>query len=340
MRSVPETKSGAPPTIYTYVDYVFQPKWNIPYDWIGFLASLIKLVETYFLYTKGGFTLACICSITWLYFLVSGIFLRLWQLFTRRVGTLNIGDFDCGLDILTGSLPTVSVPGGQRKIFLGALESAQRSLPWRISWGIGALMTILSMIWTYLFLDQSSNSTVYVWAAFQGLWLLLRLLFYQTTSMVDPMATHGHKEWTWNKLTKAMKTRVLALTQALAKYQTYHHPRGLYSYREELFDTKTLIDLIERSGGPLNDGYPLGPEASTGDLVDMVTLGIIGDTTLASAAWIQGASLGGMDLYDSCLLFLEINGAVRALPATRVEADSVPSKIPKATHRLGTGAGV
>jgi hypothetical protein len=47
---------------------------------------------------------------------------------------------------------------------------------------------------------------------------------------------------------------------------------------------------------------------------------IIGDTVLASGAWMAGSTLTGMDLYDSCLIVVDVRGTLMAIPAARVLA--------------------
>jgi hypothetical protein len=54
---------------------------------------------------------------------------------------------------------------------------------------------------------------------------------------------------------------------------------------------------------------------------------VVGDTLLASAVWVHGSELTGMDLYDSCIVTISIANKVFSIPAVRVLAaasQSVP----------------
>jgi hypothetical protein len=60
------------------------------------------------------------------------------------------------------------------------------------------------------------------------------------------------------------------------------------------------------------------PSCHIGDFVDLEVLAVIGDTMLASIAWIQGCDMSCLDLYDSCIVIFKIDNQTFLIPASRV----------------------
>jgi hypothetical protein len=58
-------------------------------------------------------------------------------------------------------------------------------------------------------------------------------------------------------------------------------------------------------------------------------MAVVGDLILTSAAWMHGTALNGMDLYDSCIVFLGTKASVFAVPSARVLSQSYPAVPPK-----------
>src|SRR5437762_1669980 len=59
---------GSPLRIYTYADEQFwAPRTTNLYDWLPLLFSLIKLAETFTLWSMGEHGLYWICSLIWIY---------------------------------------------------------------------------------------------------------------------------------------------------------------------------------------------------------------------------------------------------------------------------------
>ena len=64
--------------------------------------------------------------------------------------------------------------------------------------------------------------------------------------------------------------------------------------------------------------YPLAADQTSGEAVEIKVDQIVGDTTLSSACWMFASKITGMELYDSCVLILNVNGNRNAVPAARV----------------------
>lgn len=290
----------------------------------GSVYSVSQVIELYALWMTGDRALCLVSSFAWLYFYVVAVALQLrrhWR------GQPEDGSSDW-VDILAGRLPTTTRPGGSRKLLLGTSESDRWFSSWRIVWALGCIVCIVSVIATYVFLGRAADTTFYMWSAFQMAWLLLSLMFYHFSDLTDPMAYRLLlARVPWKDLTMPMKERVLTLALALAKYQMYFHQRGIYCYEEDLLSARTLCGHLSTVGHHLQVNYPLDPSAKPGDIVDISVHAMVGDPTLASAAWIRGSNYTGMDLYDCCLLFLNVQGSLIALPVARVLSDPLTSKL-------------
>lgn len=81
--------------------------------------------------------------------------------------------------------------------------------------------------------------------------------------------------------------------------------------------------------------YPLTADLLRTEKIQINVAEIIGDTTLSSACWILGSKLTGMDLYDSCILILNVNGNKIAVPSARVLTDK--AALPKADTEAAIG---
>jgi hypothetical protein len=290
-------------------------------DWIVLLLSLIKLSEAYVLWKMQGLILCCICNVTWLYFFLAAALLQLRYTFKMKARQ-NREDHDSGtVDILAGDLPTTMRQGGDRKIFLGSSKSDHKSLSWRLTWAIGGIVCTTSLVMTYVYLGYSGNRTVYVWSGFQALWLVTRLTFHHFADAVHQTRPRMITERPWDNISPPLKHRVLELTFALGKYQAYIHPRGHYSYLEDLSSSRKLRDYLSQTDHQLCAALPGKYVPSIDKAVDVSITAVIGDTVLASAAWIvQGSKLTGLDLYDTCVVFINIGGTHFAIPSARVLA--------------------
>lgn len=121
--------------------------------------------------------------------------------------------------------------------------------------------------------------------------------------------------------------RVLNLVCALSKYQMHVHPRGPCCYDEDLQSVDKAYHLVTH--------YPLTTDLVNSDKIKINVVEIIGDATFSSACWIFGLTLTGMDLYDSCILILIINGNAITVPSARVLIDK--AALPKVDAEAAVG---
>jgi hypothetical protein len=127
----------------------------------------------------------------------------------------------------------------------------------------------------------------------------------------------------WENLDGQLKMRVRFLAVGLSMSLIHSHPRGHYAYEGDLVSLSEIRSLTLRP--ELRDHFPLDATISTDASLELSILGVIGDTTLAAVAWFSGSPLGGMDLYDCCLLFFAWQGdQILRIPAMRVLASSTP----------------
>lgn len=322
INSVPEIPPDRPLEVFTCREYPFDRPTNLWYEWVAVSASTIKLIEFCTLWINGDVALCWMSSLSWLYFLASSVTLQFLNEWLRKQND----SADDELDLVVGDLPTTKRPGGPRRIFLRTSGSDRMLLAWKLVWGLGIVISIVFLVATYVCVSTASSRTFYIWVGFQLAWLILSLLFSYFSDVIDPMAHRWLLAQVSKKdLTRSDKDRILNLTFAVARYQMYFHPRGIYCYDEELLCTPTLSNYLYQVHHRFQASYPLKASAQPGDTIDITIVAILGDPTLTSAAWLQGSPHSGMDLYDSCIIFVHVHGALVAVPAARVLSDPLTS---------------
>ncbi|KIJ47959.1 hypothetical protein M422DRAFT_777903 [Sphaerobolus stellatus SS14] len=287
--------------------------------------SLFKIAEVYTIWALGGNVYTgMISSIPWLYFFLVAIAVEVQEQIIKRWPEIEPGN----VDIIAGQLPAVGYEGGKRKVVLGAFDNPKLSLRWKIMWGAGALLCSSSLVLTYFLLGQEPRVVLFAWVGFQILWLALRISLYHFAERDDTLWEHALVGRSLDSLSLYMKHRVLLLTLALSKYQAHIHPRGEYSYKEDCFSGKEIALLRTAS---MSHSYPFN-NAGLSSSLKLRVIGVIGDTTLSSAAWITGKSkLTPMVVYDSCIVIFSLppilgpnaRHITLAVPAVRVLSASV-----------------
>ena len=324
LNSIPEIQPGCPLVVFTYRDYPFDRPTHLWHEWVAIMASIVKLFELCTLWINGDLALCWISSFNWLYFFASSVILQFWREWLRKWKDSTNDE----QDFVAGHLPTTKRPGGPRRIFLGTSGSDRMLLAWHLVWGLGIVSSIVSLVATYVFVSTSGNRTFYIWVGFQFAWLILSLLFSYCSDVLDPMTHRWLVARVAKKdLTKSDKDRLVSLTFAVATYQQYFHPRGIYCYDEELLCTRSLSDYLYRVHHQFQATYPLNPSLQPGDMADITIVAVVGDPTLSSVAWLQGSLHSGMDLYDCCIVFAQVKGALVAVPAARVLSDPLTSAV-------------
>lgn len=247
------------------------------------------------------------------------------------------------VDIVVGELPTPLLPGGPRKIVLGLPCNIRRHYVWKIVWGAGALVNCLAVLCTFLFLGSQTIEVVYIWVGFQIFWLVIRTLVYNFLA-VGHVRRNIMVSQPWEMATISARRRLVGLVMGLAKQQITVHPRGAFSYQEDLINATEIMRLYGTAGNRLFNVFPIA-KIPHNQNTNIKIIGIVGDTVLRSSAWFQGVSVLSPDLYDCALVFIDIEGSVFAVPCVRVLAGMPPGDVedrissfePRGTSNDGRG---
>ena len=279
-------------------------------DWIGILTSISKLVELSVMWKHNAISLCLTSGIYWTVFFLTATLLQICGLSREYPKTNRIRK----VDLLAGQLPTPMKVGGSHKILLGAPENVRQSALWRISWAIGSVASVAAVIATYVTLGRQPARVFAVWTGFQFFWLAMRSIFYHFAegkeSVLHYPASLGKD---WKGIPMHLKARIRRLVFALSQYQINLHPRGIESYEED----KKSLERIENVQAVFT---PTSEEVGRGKF-DLSVVAIVGDTLLSSAAWVLGSKFTGLQLYDSCIIILDVRGSTVAIPCARVLSD-------------------
>ncbi|GJJ14367.1 hypothetical protein Clacol_008631 [Clathrus columnatus] len=349
---VPETGDGSF-RVFAYADYTYIRIHNTGFQVTAIILSLLKFSETavlHFFYNAP--LLAVISTLPWIYFFIAAVLIEIHEMRLKRIPIIRDGE----LDIIAGTLPTVTHPGGSKRIILGLSKYAGQTIWWRVFWGAGAVLCLICLIMTYFIMGQQTQGVSFVWICFQTLWMLARMALYHLGDFEDP---HGHRtlsEKMEEKRPKEWRSRVLRLTASVAKYQTSVHPRGDVAYKNDSYSIEKLCQLYRDQ---ILDLFPLSLVQETITTITTIKLNIlkvVGDPILSSASWIVGENLTPMDLYDSCIVTFSLLADrddepppyIFSVPAARVysytdpkingeENISLRQYVPKGTPNIGIG---
>lgn len=283
-------------------------------DWIGILISTAKLVEVAILWRNDAVILSLIGALSWLYYFISAALLQLCGVSREYSETDKV----CEVDLVAGQLPTPMKAGGSHKILLSAPENVRNHMLWKAFWATGSLISTVAVLATYISLGLQQARGFAMWTGFQFFWLAARSAFYHfaegTSSGSHYPVSLGED---WKAIPYHFKTRIRRLALALSTYQIHLHPRELHSYEEDMHPLHGVKNL-QRT-------FPLTSEDIARGNVELSITAVIGDTVLSSACWILGSKLTGLQLYDSCIIILDLNGTSIAIPCARVLTDTPPS---------------
>ncbi|KAL9125924.1 MAG: hypothetical protein Q9217_004945 [Psora testacea] len=289
----------------TYVrEHIRIIRWK---DWVAIFASMLKLAEVFVLWRYEATILTLISGCSWVFFFAASILLQLLGV-SREY---HKGKTRWDVDMVAGQLPTPIRAGGQRRLLLGAPQNVRHSVYWKISWGIGSIVCTASVIVTYIILGSQETTIFAIWTGFQFSWLALRSVYYHFSEATEKIFHHPILlKNDWKTLSVQFKMRVQRLISAISKYQMLIHPRGPYCYEEDLSSYDNAHNVQYR--------FILTPEDLNEGKVKLSVTSVIGDTLLSSTAWLFGSKLSGMDLYDSCIVLLDLDGTTVAIPSARV----------------------
>lgn len=282
-------------------------------DWIYLALSSIKLVEVGVLWKYNAVTLAWVTLLTYLFFLLAAISLQIHAQLLHRTQSKPSSVVDT---MAASPLPIPSSAGGSRKIVLGVPVAERRYAIWTIVWVLSSVACTASVISIYMALGQGSDMQVFfIWTSFQVLWIGLRSTFFHMVEDRERPYLASLKGKLWAELSIPDKTRVRNLAAAAAKYQYHIHPRGPWSYNEDvdvLQDLPTVYAEYPSTISPTSTSHQISVEA------------VIGDTLLSSTSWLSGSKRGGFEFYDTCIIILSLKGSTVAIPSTRVLAACRP----------------
>jgi hypothetical protein len=326
-------------SVYTYAPYIYYRQHN-PHLQLSLLGlSLVKVGECFALWANGGGLLGIISAIPWAYFFVVATVLETHELFIAG----KPEEQDGHLDILAGQLATMTRAGGVRKIIMGASSDPRASVWYQLIWAGGAFFCASSLILTYVLLGQQTGGVVRLWAGFQAIWLIARLVVHHLTELVDTGAHRVLVERPWDALPTPMRKRVVELMVAFARYLTLVHPRELEGgrYTGDSFTSGELTSILVDTPSAMH--YPLSTPHHGHISVDVQA--VIGDTMLSSAAWISGSKgLTPKDLYDCCIVSFSLSSSASpartiAIPAVRFTTCTVMathSEVPDMETNIST----
>jgi hypothetical protein len=156
-----------------------------------------------------------------------------------------------------------------------------------------------------------------IWTIFQLVWLALKSTLFHIAEDCEKPYHANLQGQAWSKLSMQEKSRVRGLIFALARYQRHIHRRKYRSYDEDL----ELVTKLEN----IHKDFPLDPVRDS--TINVTVSGVIGDTIISSVSWIEGATQGGFDFYDTCIVLLRFGEKIMAIPAARVLSGMKPSTV-------------
>lgn len=269
------------------------------YDWIFTFATLLKFIEIFLLYHFGSQRIFLITGAIWAYCFLSAIIL---QLFHHGRAT-TIGEQSSHLDVVSGSLPTPQVMGGERRVLLGVPINLRKGRAWQTFWILGAIVCVSSLLATYTMLSKEPDICFRIWIAFQVIWLALRSTFFHFAQQVDDIKHIVTPTVVESHFPPELNLRLLGLAVRVSKYQVLNHPRGAYSYVDDTQDPVNIRNLLSAADFQLTEHVQLPANAGIESEADIVVVAVLGDTLLLSVAWLIGSSLS---LYNTkkCSQFL------------------------------------
>ncbi|RAK71346.1 uncharacterized protein BO72DRAFT_463888 [Aspergillus fijiensis CBS 313.89] len=307
LRDVPECKQDKALTVCSFSDTrcSHEPRAKEELFWLAF--SLAKLSELVVLCYLNALRLGLASIAPYTVFFLHAVVLH-WRGRIREhcEDARSRGHV---LDIIAGDLPTARKAGfGGRRVYLGIPQNFRRSTVWKVAWSLGALAYACSLPYGYSLLKKQKESVICIWTVFQVVWVLLRHAFSHFAKGADNPRCHPPNKESLDKLTIDGRKKLWHLVMGLARYQITFHPRGNYSYTEELQSYNVVVKSDIRRALP----------SDFENRSSIIITGILGDTLLAAAAWLKGSESNAMELYDCCVVSVKYNDDTISIPACRV----------------------
>jgi hypothetical protein len=293
-------------------------------DWKGLGISALKTLEVVAMWRVQGDLIWCVAGLPWFYFFICAGLLHQQRLSRGYINDTN----HIATDVIAGQLPVPSRAGNERKVILGVPQDFRRSSLWKAVWACGSIVCTASLITLYVLVATQESIAIYIWLGFQLFWLLLRSIYFHFSQVSRKGAYHSLIQGDLHSIDSTTRKRVLNLILALSQYQIHNHPRGFYSYEDELLaweSTEAISSWIQDHFRPYFDTRMVKHGDHKSKEVNFVS--VIGDTYLSSAAWLHGSKLTGIDLYDSCIAIISYTGTLFAIPSARVLGGLARNKI-------------
>ncbi|OQE13778.1 hypothetical protein PENFLA_c043G03666 [Penicillium flavigenum] len=279
----------------------------VRWDLVCLTGSLTKMIEILVMCKVHAILLGVLSALPWIYFFICAVILHQQKLTRGYISDSR------RVDIVAGQLPTPTKPGKDRKVILLAPKNFRLHFLWQAVWAIGISVSTSSLTGVYILLQQREPGITYIWLGFQVIWLLLRSIYFHISqdTAIHPILM----EETVENMGQETRQRVLNLIFALAKFQILNHPRGSYCYKDDLLLTGLTQELFERILAKKEQNIKID---SLNECDEINVKAVMGDTVLSSACWIYSSKLTGLQLYDSCIVVIDIRNSTVAIPAARV----------------------
>jgi hypothetical protein len=290
-------------SVYSYPPYKYYRRHHVKFQLLMLGLSLLKVGEFIALWwLSGSPSLSLATALPWMYFFIVAVIVEVNDINNTRIPQ----DPDTYVDMLSGQLPrmTHAGAGGRPKIILGVYQNTRNSARWKIMWGMGVLVCLPNLVFTYIVLSYASNKILFMWVSFQFLWTFVRIIVHHFAEPMNNSVERVVTEMSWSTLPSPLKYRVVMLMSAFGSYLTSVHPRREIAYRTATVAPEELRIIIFHSSSRLY--YPLPQDVRQNKSIEIDINAVIGDPILSSAAWIAGTHLTPTDLYDCCIVSFRI----------------------------------
>ncbi|UKZ72241.1 uncharacterized protein TrAtP1_013183 [Trichoderma atroviride] len=318
LSSIPKCEKGQTLSVYRFLRDPYMSAGTTWGNWIGLSVTLLKIFDLYLLYFRHGkLSVAILTIVPWaVCFFVAVVMLR-----RNALRAIPVRDAAADVaDILEGELPTADNPGGYRRVLLGTPVNPRQGLIWKLGWILIALSCVASLAANWLVLYIQNDKLTKHWMACQLFWTLARSIFFHFAEEMKPVPAFRPRRESLNDLPGADKEHIQRLVLGLAKYEMHFHPRGGYSYGQDLlsFESMELFLAV-----PTTDKFPV--ESLCGDKTQPTLnfKAVLGDVLLVSVSWLLGSSETRFDLYDCCIVAVTVNGQPLIIPAARALASTI-----------------
>lgn len=289
-------------------------------DWAILMASLLKATEAFTLYRMGSVILWWSNFVGWAVCFVAALLLH-----ASNSGRDTHNNIRSTADFLLGELPSYKhIGGSDKRIILGQPVSVRQGLCWRLAWIAGAVANMVGLGITFYVLAEKieqSATIVYVWLAFQILWLVLRTLAYHVIPDASGALNINLSSQLLECASADLRIRVLRLLLAASLLQTHEHFRVYEGYEEDIQSMSSpqqLIRVLQQAQWRSTDSLP---EEITLEIGKARVEAVLGEELLRTIVWITGVNIDNAEIYDAVALLIRAgDGQQFLVPAVRVMA--------------------